>query len=77
MAVALKAWYVDFESFDIPYDLMLHLRQRRKALKQYVVSGTAASRTGKMFALLVESGVIYCAIWVSLTTPEKVDMDNN
>ncbi|KAM5545305.1 hypothetical protein V8D89_000918, partial [Ganoderma adspersum] len=39
---------------------------RRKTLKQYVVIGTTASRTGKMFALLVESGVIYCAIWIVL-----------
>lgn len=41
-------------------------RELRKNLKGYLVTG---SQVEKLLALLLESGAIYCAIWVSHTHP--------
>ena len=42
------------------------LRESRKRLRGYFVGGSVASQVEKLFALLIESGAIYCALWVSL-----------
>ena len=38
-------------------------------LRQYIVAGPVASQMEKVFALLVESGAIYCALWVRPSSP--------
>ena len=44
----------------------LLVRESRKRLHGYFVGGSVASQVEKLFALLVESGAIYCALWASL-----------
>ncbi|PIL28064.1 hypothetical protein GSI_09817 [Ganoderma sinense ZZ0214-1] len=36
----------------------------RRRLRGYLVAKVGGSRTGKLLSLLVESGAVYCAIWV-------------
>ncbi|KAM5535101.1 hypothetical protein V8D89_011187 [Ganoderma adspersum] len=38
--------------------------ESRRRLRGYFVAGTRASQVEKLFSLLIESGAIYCAIWV-------------
>ncbi|KAM5540170.1 hypothetical protein V8D89_006310 [Ganoderma adspersum] len=40
-----------------------NLWQSRRFLKRYVVTGPMVSQMQKVFSLLVESGMIYCALW--------------
>ena len=42
-------------------------RQYRVMLRKYVEVGSRISRLEKVMALLVESGVVYCLLWVSAT----------
>ncbi|PIL26704.1 hypothetical protein GSI_11231 [Ganoderma sinense ZZ0214-1] len=37
--------------------------EARRRLRQYIVAGPVASQMEKVFALLVESGAAYCALW--------------
>lgn len=46
------------------------IRESRRRLKGYLVSG---SQVEKLLALLVESGAVYCAMWVSGLLPASVD----
>lgn len=41
------------------------LRKSRKRLRGYFVGGSIASQVEKLIALLIESGAIYSALWVS------------
>ena len=63
-AVALKAWYV-FREVRASECRLIHYRQSRRSLKRYIVTGAMVSQTEKVLSLLVESGAIYSAIWVS------------
>ncbi|KAI1791474.1 hypothetical protein LXA43DRAFT_889216 [Ganoderma leucocontextum] len=40
--------------------------EARRRLRQYIVAGPVASQVEKVFALLLESGAAYCALWVRL-----------
>ena len=65
--VGYKAWCVA--------DLMLEFlvwrkftdisRESRRRLKKYLAASTQASQVEKLFSLLIESGAVYSAIWVS------------
>ncbi|KAI1784824.1 hypothetical protein LXA43DRAFT_190553, partial [Ganoderma leucocontextum] len=44
--------------------VMVKAWQSRRTLKRYVVTGPMVSQTEKVFSLLIESGAIYCALWV-------------
>ncbi|KAM5531450.1 hypothetical protein V8D89_014907 [Ganoderma adspersum] len=43
--------------------VMVRAWQSRRKLRQYFVTGPRASQVEKVFSLLVESGMIYCALW--------------
>ena len=58
--VGYKAWYVSDSSI-IVATLTEVLRESRRRLKGYLVAG---SQVEKLLALLLESGAIYCGIWV-------------
>ena len=50
-------------------------RQSRRNLRRYFVTGPRASQVEKVFSLLVESGMIYCALWVSIKSPHIPTQD--
>lgn len=42
-------------------------RQHRKSISQFVHSGRPnGTKTGSIIAILVESGILYCCIWVGI-----------
>ena len=41
-------------------------RKCRRRLKGYLAAKVGGSQVAKVFAILVESGAFYCAIWVSV-----------
>lgn len=64
--VAFKAWYAPLKNHtSSAMETDLFCRVSRRVLKRYVVAGTTASQVEKVLSLLVESGALYCAIWVS------------
>ena len=67
LLVGYKAWYVVglrnfLRSVTRSLTVMLSGRKSRRRLKGYLVAG---SPTEKLFALLIESGAVYCTLWVS------------
>lgn len=65
-AVMMRSWYA--ASFPLEPKVAYRLivcRQSRRVLKRYVVTGPVVSQMQRVFALLVESGLVYCALWVS------------
>ena len=65
--VGYKAWCVTSWMSSMPCLRLTGLsREARMRLRQYIVAGPVASQMEKVFALLVESGAVYCAIWVCL-----------
>lgn len=52
--------------------MVILCRKSRRILKRYIVIGTMVSQMEKVFSLLVESGLIYCALWVSPEIPFKL-----
>ena len=40
------------------------LRQHRISIKKYMGEGSVSMRVEKVFALLIESGFVYCCLWV-------------
>ncbi|KAM5545307.1 hypothetical protein V8D89_000920 [Ganoderma adspersum] len=45
--------------------------QYRRSLRQYIVTGPIVSQAGKALLLIVESGAIYCAIWVPVVAYQE------
>ncbi|TBU51707.1 hypothetical protein BD310DRAFT_777137, partial [Dichomitus squalens] len=37
----------------------------RRSLRKFMVSGDMTIRMERLFSILVESGMVYCTIWVS------------
>lgn len=62
VAVAVKAWYVPL-AIAIEVRLKFH-RRSRMVLKRYMVTGAMSSQMEKVLSLLVESGTLYCTLWV-------------
>lgn len=44
--------------------IMVLLRQLRRRLRGYLVAKFGGSQVEKLLAVLIESGAVYCAIWV-------------
>ena len=43
-----------------------HCRQHRQFLREHLGAGGSSTQVLKIMALLVESGMIYCLVWVSV-----------
>jgi hypothetical protein len=49
-------------------------RQHRVAVKKHLGEGSVSTRVEKVLALLVESGFVYCCLWVRITASESTRM---
>ena len=65
LLVAYKAWYVPYIVAGNAVSDNGILRESRRRLQGYFVAKVGGSQVEKLLALLIESGAIYSAIWVS------------
>ena len=72
--IAYKAWYVLQIAYRKATCLigLIVCREHRRILKNYVGTGGSKTRTLKALALLVESGMIYCALLVRVAAVTNV-----
>ena len=52
-------------------------RKVKSLLRRYIVVGPLGSQIEKVFALLVESGAAYCALWVRFSLSRSVGPYDN
>jgi hypothetical protein len=72
--IAWKAWSVYcLQVIDDPHssDEQCVYRQHRISVKKYMGEGSVPMRVEKVLALLIESGFLYCCLWVRTTTAKK------
>jgi hypothetical protein len=50
----------------LPIFLTNCTRQHRISIKKYMGEGSVSMRVEKVFALLIESGFVYCCLWVRI-----------
>ena len=74
--IGYKAWYVHdllkiITNCDVdavcahPLDAICYIRSHKRIIKSYLASGNRRTRSEKILALFVDSGVLYTALWVS------------
>ncbi len=67
--IAWKAWYAPslYTCNRLWYLTICRLRrQHRTSVKKHLGEGSVSVRVERIFALLVESGFVYCCLWVCL-----------
>jgi len=66
--IGIQAWWViDFKHESLPFFFLFSMREHRRkrgVLLNYLSSSSAAIKFEKVVAMLVESGFVYCCIWV-------------
>jgi hypothetical protein len=64
--IGYKAWYV-FHTCPADIELFLiHDREHKRIIKTYLTRGrNSRTPSEKILALFVDSGLLYCALWVS------------
>ena len=55
-----------FIAHEGPRIFLINCRQHRISIKKYMGEGTVAMKVEKVFALLIESGFVYCCLWVCI-----------
>lgn len=61
--ISYKAWYVQLMQRSAGF--ISAPRQHRRLVKRNLNGKSVGSRTGKYLMLFVDSGIIYCVLWVS------------
>jgi hypothetical protein len=65
--VGYKAWYAENGDFRPKLPLILSPRHHHRDIRKFLNQcGNQVSRVQKVLMLLIESGMIYCGLWVSI-----------
>lgn len=70
--IAWKAWFALLASDPRQQSLIMSSRRQRRILvREHLYEGSGFLRVNRLIALLIESGVIYCFIWVCPTSSSR------